>query len=109
MDAHVTADATEQWIRLALRDEVSFDLAAIAAKVPDCGYKLRRIEVEARGRLEQRAFVFASNGLRVALDAAAAVRGEGRVTGSFEAPIGAAPQLTVEAFEAQPTAPDGAR
>ena len=53
MDAHVTADATEQWIRLALRDDVAFDLEAIAAKVPDCGYKLRRIEVEAEGRLEE--------------------------------------------------------
>ena len=99
MDAHVTADATEQWIRLALRDDVAFDLEAIAAKVPDCGYKLRRIEVEAEGRLEEGAFVFASNGLRVTLDDAAIARGTGRVTGSFEAPIDASPLLTVEAFE----------
>lgn len=103
MDAHVTADATEQWVRLALRDDVAFDLEAIAAKVPDCGYKLRRIEVDAAGRLEEDAFVFASNGLRVTLDEAAAARGVGRVTGSFEAPIGDPPQLTVEAFEATPT------
>ena len=102
MDAHVTADATEQWIRLSLRDDVAFDLAAIAAKVPDCGYKLRRVEVEAAGSLEEHAFVFASNGLRVTLDEAAAVRGVGRVTGSFEAPIGDPPQFTVEAFEATP-------
>jgi hypothetical protein len=102
LDAHVTADATEQWIRLSLRDDVAFDLAAIAAKVPDCGYQLRRIEVEAEGRLEEAAFVFASNGLRVTLDEAAAVRGVGRVTGSFEAPIGDPPQFTVEAFEATP-------
>ena len=46
--------------------------------------------------------MFASNGLRVTLDEAAAVRGVGRVTGSFEAPIGDPPQLTVEAFEATP-------
>ncbi len=103
MDAHVTADATEQWIRLALRDDVAFDLDAIAAKVPDCGYKLRRIEVEAEGRLHENAFVFASNGLRVTLDEAAAARGVGRVIGSFEAPIGDPPQLQVEAFEATPT------
>ena len=99
MDAHVTADATEQWIRLALRDDVAFDLEAIAAKVPDCGYKLRRIEVEAAGRLEEDAFVFASSGLRVTLDDAANARGVGRITGSFEAPIDASPLLTVEAFE----------
>ena len=77
-------------------------LAAIAAKVPDCGYQLRRVEVEAAGSLEEHAFVFASNGLRVTLDEAAAVRGVGRVTGSFEAPIGDPPQFTVEAFEATP-------
>lgn len=100
MDAHVTADATEQWIRLSLRDDVAFDLTAIAAKVPDCGYKLRRIEVDAAGSLEEHAFVFASNGLRVQLAAPAAERGAGRVTGSFEAPIADAPQLTIEAFEA---------
>ena len=38
--------------------------------------------------LEEAAFVFASNGLRVQLAAPAAERGAGRVTGSVEAPIG---------------------
>ena len=99
MDAHVTADATEQWIRLALRDDVAFDLEAIAAKVPDCGYKLRRLEVEAEGRLEEDAFVFASSGLRVTLDDMATARGVGQITGSFEATIDASPLLTVKAFE----------
>lgn len=109
MDAHVTADATEQWIQLALRDDVAFDLDAIAAKVPDCGYKLRRVEVEAAGRLEEDAFVFASNGLRVPLRAPSAAQGEGRVVGRFEAPVDDTAQLTVTAFTPQPPRPTAAR
>jgi hypothetical protein len=100
LDAHVTADATEQWIRLALRDDVAFDLAAIAAKVPDCGYKLRRIEVIAEGRMQADGFVFASNGQRVALAHPSSVTAAGHVRGSFEAPIGGHPELTVELFQA---------
>ena len=99
MDAHVTADATEQWIRLALRDEVDFELAAIAAKVPDCGYKLRRIEVEADGRLDQDGFTFDSNGQRVALERPSSVVGPGHIRGSFVAPIAATPRLSVEIFQ----------
>ncbi len=99
MDAHVTADATEQWIQLALRDDVAFDLTAIAARVPDCGYKLRRIEVVADGRMEQDGFVFASNGQRVGLARPSSITAAGHVRGSFEAPIGEVPQLTVELFQ----------
>ena len=64
---------------------------------------LRHLETNQVIGLEEDAFVFASNGLRVTLDEAAAARGVGRVTGSFEEPIGDPPQLTVEAFEATPT------
>jgi len=99
LDAHVTADATEQWIRLALRDDVPFDPVAIAVRVPDCGYKLRRLEVDAVGRIEPGAFVFESSGQRFELAEPSPHRGHGRLTGSFEMPIAATPKLTLRTFE----------
>ena len=101
MDAHVTADATEQWIQVALRRGVAFDPHAIALMVPDCGYKLRRIEVEATGRLSERRFLFESNGQSVDLTNPAANRGHGHIRGHFEAPSAPTPMLALDAFVAQ--------
>lgn len=107
MDAHVTADATEQWIRLALRDDVPFDPAAIAARVPDCGYQLRRIEVDAIGTVDAGAFVFESSGQRFALVEAPERQGRGRLVGSFEMPIEEHPELTADTFSAAPASASG--
>ena len=68
--------------------------------VPDCGYKLRRIEVEAIGQLDQRRFIFDSNGQVVDLKAPAATRGHGNLVGHFEAPSTPRPARTGSSFEA---------
>jgi hypothetical protein len=68
--------------------------------VPDCGYKLRRIEVEAIGQLDQRRFIFDSNRQVVNLEAPATKRGHGKLIGHFEAPITPRPTLTIISFEA---------
>lgn len=99
MDAHVTADATEQWIRLALRDGVVFDAHAIASRVPDCGYKLRVLEVEAVGHVADGYFIFASSKQRVKLQSSTVEDGDGVLRGHFEVPITAESPLVLDAFE----------
>ena len=103
MDAHVTADATEQWIRLALKDGVPFDPVQIAARVPDCGYKLRRIELEATGRLEGDAFVVDSSKQRFELSSPPETLGHGVLRARFEAPVAQPPELIFDAFELRKT------
>ena len=98
MGAHVTADATEQWIQLDLRHDVVFDLHVIGSMVPDCGYQLRRIEVEAIGKLTAQHFIFESNGLSFDLKMPVGSQGHGYVTGRFEAPIDKNPAFEVDAF-----------
>lgn len=98
LDAHVTADASEQWIKVALRREVVFDLHALALKVPDCGYKLRRIELQAVGELIEGRFVVAGSGQAIDLLGVAVASGQGELRGSFEAPITESPKLVVESF-----------
>lgn len=98
LDAHVTADATEQWITLALRRKSVFDPHAIALKVPDCGYKLRRIEFQAVGELAGDRFVIAGSGQVVNLSDAAVAAGQGELRGAFEAPVTESSQLVVESF-----------
>lgn len=52
--AHVTADTEEQWIRGALPVGSTFSVANVVdlqKLLPDCGYKLRSVELEAVGRL----------------------------------------------------------
>ena len=98
LDAHVTADADEQWVGVALRRGAVFDLQAIASRVPDCGYKLRRIEVEADGQLTGDWFVFEGSDQRVPVAATDGLGGHGRIRGHFEAPIGPTPQLVVDSF-----------
>lgn len=100
MDAHVTADATEQWIRLALRDGVVFDAHAIADRVPDCGYKLRVLEVEAAGRVADGHFIFASSQQRVKLQSSPGASGSGVLRGHFEVPVTPQSPVVVDSFNA---------
>ena len=98
LDAHVTADASEQWIKIALRREVVFNPHTIALRVPDCGYKLRRIEVAAVGQLVERRFVIDGSGQSIELGEVAGVRGRGELRGHFESPIMVSPMLVVDSF-----------
>ena len=68
--------------------------------VPDCGYKLRRMEVEATGQLTAQHFIFESNGQSFDLAMSVDRQGHGHVTGHFEAPITKNPSLEVDAFVA---------
>jgi hypothetical protein len=101
LDAHVTADASEQWIKVALRRGVVFDSHEIALKVPDCGYKLRRIEAKAAGLLGERRFVIDGSGQGVDLSDVAAASGQGQLRGHFEAPTMVSPKLVVVSFAAR--------
>jgi len=83
-----------------MRNGITFDLYAIAQMVPDCGYKLRRIEVEAVGKLEDRRFIFDSNGQTAGLDEPSTMRGHGLLHGRFEAPVEESPRLQVDSFKA---------
>jgi hypothetical protein len=74
--------------------------------VPDCGYKLRRIEFEADGELRTAPvsdggdsvseFVISGSGQRIALAGPVEKRGPVRLAGRFESPVGPQPKLIVE-------------
>ncbi len=70
--------------------------------VPDCGYQLRRLEVEAIGQLTAQHFIFESNRLSFGLKKPVDRQGHGRVTGRFEAPIAKDPLFEVDAFVVHP-------
>lgn len=81
-----------------MRRKSVFDPHAIALKVPDCGYKLRRIEFQAVGELAGDRFVIAGSGQVVNLSDAAVAAGQGELRGAFEAPVTESSQLVVESF-----------
>ena len=81
-----------------MRRKSVFDPHAIALKVPDCGYKLRRIEFQAVGELAGARFVVAGSGQVVNLSDAAVAAGQGELRGAFEAPVTESSQLVVESF-----------
>ena len=52
--AHVTADTEEQWVKGVLPVGAKFNVANVVdlqKLLPDCGYQLRSVELEATGRL----------------------------------------------------------
>lgn len=69
--------------------------------VPDCGYQLRRIEVEAIGQLDAQRFTFDGNGQSVVLKDSFGSQGRGRVFGHFGAPIAVIPVFEIDKFVAQ--------
>jgi len=108
LDAHVTADITEQWVKVALPRGKSFDPYGIAQMVPDCGYQLRRIELQADGELREQSdlppgsapqFVVAGSGQRINLAGPVEQRGRVWLTGQFQAPVGEQPLLVVMGIE----------
>lgn len=52
----MTADTEEQWVKGALPVGSDFSVANVTdlkALLPDCGYKLRSVELEATGRIDR--------------------------------------------------------
>ena len=89
-----------------MRHGTSFDPHRVAEMVPDCGYKLRRIEFEAEGELRAAPvsdggdsasqFVISGSGQRIALAGPVEKHGLVWLTGRFESPVGRKPELIVE-------------
>lgn len=54
--AHVTADTEAQWVKGVLPVGAEFvveNVVDLEKLLPDCGYKLRSVEIEARGRMKR--------------------------------------------------------
>ena len=108
--AHVTLDATDQWVLAAMPDGVDLDLPGLAGIPADCGKELRYLELEALGDVRDGPLVeggpsvvhlvLSSNGQRIPLEGAVTGRGLSVVRGRFATPITQNMALAVESLEA---------